>query len=232
MPPPLVTLARGREGPFLGGHPWLFSGAIASIDGHPEDGAEVDVRASNGRFVGRGLFNSRSQIRVRLYTSEPVALDDGFFAERISDAVDLRHGLLGLDDPAGACRLVFSEGDGLSGLTVDRYGRYLAVQFTSVALAGRQEAVLDALETKTDAQGIVLRTEKGILEEEGLALRDGPLRGAPPEAPVEIVEHGLTFAVDLRTGQKTGFYLDQRHNRRRAAAYAAGRRVADICCPP
>lgn len=230
MPLPRVTLAAGREAPFLGGHPWLFSGAIQSEEGHPADGDEVDVVTQGGEFVARGLYNSRSQIRVRLYRWDPEPLDDAFFTDLIRDAVRLRHQVLGLGSPDGACRLVFSEGDGLSGLTVDRYGPYLSVQLTSLALARRREAIFDALEAQLQPTGMVLRTEKGILEEEGLELRDGALRGTLPEGPYEVVDGGLRFAVDLRTGQKTGFYLDQRQNRARAAAYAAGRSVADVCC--
>ncbi|HSW30710.1 MAG TPA: class I SAM-dependent rRNA methyltransferase [Longimicrobiales bacterium] len=230
MGPPRVTLAPRRQAPFLGGHPWVFSGAVASVAGEPADGDEVDVVASDGTFVARGLYNGRSQIRVRLYRREPAPLDAAFLSQRIREAVRLRERVLGLDDPAGACRLVFSEGDGLSGLTVDRYGPYLSVQFTSLALATRREALLDALEEAVTPRGMVLRTEKGILEEEGLELRDGVLRGAVPEEPFEIRDGGLRFAVDLRTGQKTGFYLDQRENRARAASYARGRAAADVCC--
>lgn len=228
--PPTVTLAPGREPPFLAGHPWVFSGAIASISGTPGDGDEVVVRAADGGWVARGLYNARSQIRVRLYRWDDAPLDASFFEERVASAVALRHRTLGLGAPDGACRVVFSEGDGLSGLTVDRYGPHLAVQFTSLALATRRDLVLDALERALSPASIVLRTEKGILEEEGLELRDGPLRGSVPEAAMEILEGGLGFAVDLRTGQKTGFYLDQRENRRAAAALARGRTVADVCC--
>jgi 23S rRNA (cytosine1962-C5)-methyltransferase len=200
------------------------------VSGDPTDGAEVDIVTTDGTFVGRGLFNGRSQIRVRLYTAEPVPLDDAFFAGRIRAAVGLRHDLLGLGNPEGACRLVFSEGDGLSGLTVDRYGSYLAVQFTSLALAARRDSILDVLQDMLSPTGIVLRTEKGILAEEGLELRDGLLRGSLPDQALEIREGRLRFCVDLRTGQKTGFYLDQRENRRRAAIYAKDRSVADVCC--
>ncbi len=212
------------------GHPWLFSGAIASLDGTPMDGDQVEVVDDDGSFVAMGLYNSRSQIRVRLYAWEPVELDDAFFAERIADAVRLRTEVLGLDDPAGAARMVFSEGDGLSGLTVDRYASYLSVQLTSFALARRRDVLLDTLDAAVRPSGVVLRTEKGVLEEEGLELRDGPLRGDIPASPISVREGALSFQVDLRTGQKTGFYLDQRENRARAAWYAAGRMVADVCC--
>lgn len=208
----------------------MFSGAIESVSPAPTDGDEVEVVTSQGGFVARGLFNGRSQIRVRLYAWQPQELTDAYFAARIAGAVRLRHETLGLGAADGATRLVFSEGDGLSGLTVDRYGAYLAVQFTSLALARRQEGILDALEAAVAPRGMVLRTEKGILEEEGLELRDGLLRGTLPEDATEIVDGGLRFQVNLHTGQKTGFYLDQRENRARAARYASGRSVADVCC--
>lgn len=227
---PTVVLAPGREAPFRGRHPWVFSGAIASVSGSPEDGDQVEVVTSRAEFVARGLYNSRSQIRARLYSWSPEELDDAFFAARIADSIRLRTDVLGLGDPEGAARVIFSEGDGLSGLTVDRYAGYLCVQFTSLALDRRKEAILDTLESALSPKGIVLRTEKGILEQEGLALRDGPVRGSPPDEPIEIVDGGLRFSVDLRTGQKTGFYLDQRENRRRAALHAKGRTVADVCC--
>lgn len=226
-----MHLAPGREGPPAGGHPWLFSGSIQSVEGDPQDGDEVDVLDASGAFVARGLYNGRSQIRVRLYTRDPLPLDDAFFAERVRAAVRLRTQVLGLDDPDGACRLIFSEGDGLSGLTVDRYGPWLSVQLTSLALARRRDALLAAVQEAWAApgpEGVMLRTEKGILEEEGLELRDGPWVGTAPGAPIEVVDAGLRFGVDLRTGHKTGFYLDQRENRLRAASYAEGRTVADV----
>jgi 23S rRNA (cytosine1962-C5)-methyltransferase len=199
------------------------------VVGDPEPGAEVDVLDPDGGFLGRGLFNPSSQIRVRLYTSADEPLDGAFFAARVRRALALRSEVLGLGDPAGACRLVFSEGDELSGLTVDRYGRHLVVLLTSLGMAGRLEPILDALEDALGPEGILLRTEKGVGEEEGLMIKDGPLRGSPPTAPIVIEEGALRFAVDLRTGQKTGFYLDQGTNRARIAAYAAGRAVADVC---
>jgi 23S rRNA (cytosine1962-C5)-methyltransferase len=207
---------------------------VAGTEGGPADGAEVSVVAHDGRFVARGLYNQHSQIRVRLYAwTEGVVLDEGFWRLSVRAAVAVRRelGLLGRDE---ACRLVFSEADGLSGLTVDRYGAWLAVQFRSLALWQRRDTLLDALSDallpEIPVEGMVLRTEKGVLDEEGLELSDGPLAGGEPEGPVTIHEHGLQMLVDLRTGQKTGAYLDQRDNRARAARYASGRRVADICC--
>jgi 23S rRNA (cytosine1962-C5)-methyltransferase len=202
---------------------------VTRVVGDPEPGGEVDVLAADGSFLGRGLFNPRSQIRVRLYTSEDEPLDGAFFAARVRRAVAVRHDLLGLGAPSGACRLVFSEGDELSGLTVDRYGSWVVVVLTGLGIAGRLEPILDVLEELIRPAGIILRTEKGVGEEEGLAIRDGLLRGSLPDEPVIIEEGPNRFVVDVRIGQKTGFYLDQRLNRARVSAYAAGRTVADVC---
>jgi 23S rRNA (cytosine1962-C5)-methyltransferase len=227
---PTVVLERGRDRPARGRHPWVFSGAIARIEGHPEDGDEVDVVALDGSFVARGLYNSKSQIRVRLYSwDRAVRIDDAFLAERLDAAIDLRESL-GLLAPEGGCRLVFSEGDGLSGLVVDRYREWISVQLTSLALARRRERLIDLLEERLRPTGVLLRTEKGMLEEEGIEATDGLLRGSAPEEPVAVVENGLSFLVDLRTGQKTGYFLDQRDNRRAVAALAGARRVADLFC--
>ena len=226
---PAVHLDQRGTSPARARHPWIFSGAVARVVGAPEPGAEVDVHGADGTFLGRGLFNPHSQIRVRLYTAEDEPLDGAFFAARVRRAVALRRGLLGADRPSGASRLVFSEGDELSGLTVDRYGEWLVVVLTALGVAGRLEAILDTLQELIEPAGILLRTEKGVGDEEGLVIRDGLLRGALPEEPVVIEEGASRFAVDLRVGQKTGFYLDQRSNRALVAAYAAGRSVADVC---
>jgi 23S rRNA (cytosine1962-C5)-methyltransferase len=144
--------------------------------------------------------------------------------------VRLRRDILHLDRPESACRLVFSEADGLSGCTVDRYDRWLVVQFTSLGLAMRRELLADLLVDIIQPEGIYLRTERGIGDLEGLDLQDGPLRGDMPEGPVKIEENGIRFLVNLAEGQKTGFYLDQRENRQTVAELAAGRRVLDAFC--
>src|SRR5438477_10261815 len=126
-----VILRPRRARPFFGRHPWVYAGAIAAITGEPADGDIVDLYSQTGDFVARGLYNGRSKIRVRLYSWQPgEQLDDVFFRGRLGAALRLRRDLLGLDGPGRACRLVFSEADGLSGLTVDRYDPYLVVQFT------------------------------------------------------------------------------------------------------
>lgn len=231
MTAPRVVLQHRRARPFFGRHPWVYPGAIAAVEGAPADGDEVDLLSHTGEFVARGLFNSRSKLRVRLYCWQPdTPLDRDFFRWRLKAALRLRRDLLGLDAPRSACRLVFSEGDGLSGLTVDRYDRWLVVQFTSLALARRRDLLVELLVELLQPEGIGLRTERGIRQIEGLDLQDGPLWGNVPSGPILIEEDGLKFLVNLAEGQKTGFYLDQRDNRRAVAHLAAGRRVLDAFC--
>ncbi|HEX5270551.1 MAG TPA: class I SAM-dependent rRNA methyltransferase [Gemmataceae bacterium] len=226
-----VILQPRRARPFYGRHPWVYPGAISAVEGEPADGAEVDLLSHTGNFVARGLYNSRSKIRVRLYSwSADVPLDRDFFRDRLAAAVRLRHDILRLDGPGKACRLVFSEGDGLSGLTVDRYDRWLVAQFTSLGLAQRRDLLAESLAELTGAEGIYLRTERGIGRLEGLELQDGPLWGQTPRGPVTIEEDGLRFEVNLAEGQKTGYYLDQRDNRKAAARLCGGRRVLDAFC--
>jgi 23S rRNA (cytosine1962-C5)-methyltransferase len=228
---PRVVLLPRRARPFFGRHPWVYPGAIARVEGSPTDGQEVELVSHAGNFVARGLFNSQSKIRVRLFSWTPEAvLDEAFFRAHIDTAVRLRERTLGLCGPGQACRLIFSEGDGLSGMTVDRYDQWLVVQFTSLGLAQRRELLTDILRERLQPHGIVLRTERGIGKLEGLELQDGPLWGDVPVDPITIEEDGLRFLVDLREGQKTGFYLDQRDNRRAVAGYAKGRRVLDGFC--
>jgi 23S rRNA (cytosine1962-C5)-methyltransferase len=231
MTTPRVLLQPRRARPFFSRHPWVYAGAVADVDGNPADGAEVDLISHAGNFVARGLYNSRSKIRVRLYSWQPdVPLDDAFFRGRLEAALRLRRDVLGLDGPGRAYRLVFSEADGLSGLTVDRYDQYLVAQFTSLGLAQRRQQFANLLADLVKPRGIGLRTERGVGKLEGLELQDGPLWGEAPAEPVVVEEAGVKFLVHLAEGQKTGFYLDQRDNRAAVAKLAAGRRVLDGFC--
>jgi 23S rRNA (cytosine1962-C5)-methyltransferase len=231
MDTPRIVLKARRAQPFFGRHPWVYAGAIAHVEGEPADGAEIELVSHAGNFIARGLFNSQSKIRARLYCWEPGRpLDADFFRERIVRAIRLRRDILKLERPGGALRLVFSEGDGLSGMTVDMYDRWLCVQFTSLALAQRRAMLAEILQQETGVEGIMLRTEKGIGRLEGVELHDEPLLGVVPAEPVAIDDHGVRFLVNLAEGQKTGFYLDQRDNRLAASAYAAGRSMLDAFC--
>jgi 23S rRNA (cytosine1962-C5)-methyltransferase len=167
---------------------------------------------------------------VRLYTwSAGDALDEAFWDGRIGRAIELRR-QLGYDDPRGAARVLFSEADGLSGLVVDRYGQWLSMQVTARATAVRLDELTRILVKRLGPRGIFLRTEKGVSQAEDIELRDGLHWGQAPDGPVFIEENGLRYGLDLAEGQKTGFYLDQRENRRVAASYFSGRRVVDMCC--
>ena len=225
---PIVTLKPRNAMPFFNRHPWVFKGAIGKVVGAPAPGAEVVVQSHEGKFIARGLFNPDSNIQVRLYCWEQSeSLDAAFWTRRIEAAIRLRRDCVETPD-SNAYRLIFSESDGLSGLTVDRYDEWLLVQLTSRALAERRELILDVLQERLSPRGIWLRTEKGIAEVEGLKLADGLLRGETPPRPLAIRENGLTFLVDVAEGQKTGAFLDQRDNRRVSARYCQGRRVLDL----
>lgn len=225
-----VVLKPRKSRPFYGRHPWVLDSAVDRVDGSPADGGIVDLLSDKGKFIARGIFNSRSRIRVRLYTwNVAEMLDDAFWHKRLELAIEFRK-RLGYADRQGAARLVFSEGDALSGLIVDRYGDFLAVQVTALAMALRLPQIVPMLVELTQAQGIMIRTERGVSRAEGIDLRDGPYWGKTPEGPLVIVDNGLKYELDLAEGQKTGFYLDQRDNRVAAARYFRDCRVLDMFC--
>jgi 23S rRNA (cytosine1962-C5)-methyltransferase len=225
-----VFLRPRRARPFFARHPWVFDSSIERVAGQPEPGDAVEVVTSEGQFVATGLYNPTSTIRVRLYRWGDGPLDEAFWSKSLIQAERLRTGILGLGVDRSAYRLVSSEGDGLSGLTVDRYDRWLVAQFSSLALYARRELIVRLLIELTGVEGIIARTERGIAQKEGLKAGEQVTIGSIPGDPVEIVENELTFRVDLRSGQKTGFYLDQRVNRREVAGYCRGKRVLDLFC--
>lgn len=225
-----VILKSRKSRPFYGRHPWVLESAVDHVDGNPADGDVVELLSEKGKFIARGIINSHSRIRVRLYTwdaSQP--LHDAFWRERLELALALRKGL-GYDNRRGAARLVFSEADSLSGLVVDRYGEYLVLQVTSLAMLQRLDSLVPILQELVAPRGIVARTERGLAAMEGIDLRDERVWGQMPGGPVFIEEHGIRYGVDFSEGQKTGFYIDQRENRRAAASYMQGRRVLDMFC--
>ena len=225
-----VILKSRKAKPFYARHPWVLDSAVDRVEGNPADGDVVDLFCDKGKFIARGVFNSQSRIRVRLYTWDvDQQLDDAFWRQRLAAAIQFRN-QLGYGDPQGAARLVFSEGDGLSGLIVDRYADYLAVQVTAQAMAVRLPTIVAMLVKLVHPKGVMIRTERGVSRAEGLELRDGLYWGQQPEGPLTIVENGLKYEVDFAEGQKTGFYLDQRENRVAAARYLRDRRVLDVFC--
>jgi 23S rRNA (cytosine1962-C5)-methyltransferase len=231
---PIVRLKPRKARPFYGRHPWVLDAAIAAVSEHPADGDVVDLVGDDGRFIARGVINSRSRIRVRLYTwQEDEVLDVEFWRRRLTAAIALREtlGYLNRDE---ACRLVNSEADGLGGLIIDRYGEYLSVNVTALAVERRLDELLPLIVELCQPKGVVVRADEAMAKREGLRSTEGSgdlLRtwGDVPTEPVFIAEHGLRFGIDLAGGQKTGFFLDQRENRRAAAAYMRGRSVLDVC---
>ncbi|MBI2992325.1 MAG: class I SAM-dependent rRNA methyltransferase [Deltaproteobacteria bacterium] len=206
-----VFLKKGRERPVLNGHPWIFSGAIERVEDGSDAAGVTDVLDSGGRWLARGLYNPRSQIRVRLLTWQEENIDQVFLTRRLSQAAALRKQHLSAS--CGAYRLVNGEGDFLPGLVVDRYGDFLVGQFFTAGMDSLRGTVVDALAALFPAMGIYERSEGGVREEEGLIPSVGVLRGEEPPDLLQIEEHQLKFLVDIRKGQKTGFFLDQRENR-------------------
>ncbi len=228
--PVRVILKPRRARPFFARHPWVFVTSIGRVEGEPAPGEEVEVFSHEGRFVARGIFNPHSAIRVRLYRWDDGPLDEAFWINRIESALRLRRDVLRLERPGTGYRLISSEADGLSGLTVDRYDRWLVAQFTSRALFERRELFARLVFERTGVEGLLIRTERVTAEQEGIPSPFEQVVGTLPVAPAEIVEHGLTYWVDLRGGQKTGVFLDQRENRLAVARYCGGRSVLDLYC--
>lgn len=225
-----VILKPRRARPFFARHPWVFDSSIDRVIGEPRAGDQVDVVTNDGQRIATGLYNPTSTIRVRLYRWDDGPLDEAFWSKTLAAAARLRSEILDLGKNSPAYRLIFSEGDGLSGLTVDRYDRWLVAQFTSLALYTHRDLVLGLLTELTDAEGIIARTDRGVTPKEGLRAGQESTVGKVPVEPVTIVENGLHFRVDIQSGQKSGFYLDQRVNRREVASYCHGKRVLDLFC--
>jgi 23S rRNA (cytosine1962-C5)-methyltransferase len=209
-----------------GGHPWVFSNEIGAIEGEPTDGSVVDVCDARGAFLGRGYWNRRSLIAARLLTRGRDSIDTDFFVKRLERAKKFRERVL---PGAAACRLVYGESDQLPGLVVDRYGDVLAVQILTLGMEVRADEIHEALQRVFAPRGAWRLADAPLRKLEGLPLERTPWWGEAPER-VEVEVEGFSVEVNLATGQKTGLFLDQRLNRRRAETRAAGRRVLDLFC--
>lgn len=219
----VVTLQPGRDGPVRAGHPWIFSRAIASgLDGL-EPGEVVRVHDAGGRFVASGYANPKTSIAVRVLTRDDEPIDAAFIARRVGEAAALREAMLPRD--LTAYRVVNGEGDRLPGVVVDRYGEFLVCQLLTAGAARLASHLTNALAARYSPRGIYERSEGGVRAEEGIEGARGVLAGEEPPDRVTIDELGLRFVVDLRRGQKTGFFLDQRCGRARARALGRGRSV-------
>ena len=222
-----VILKKGRAKPVLRRHPWIFSGAIQRLEGHPVDGDIVEVRDAGNNWLARGYINRQSQIRVRLLTwREDEAIDADFWRRRLERAIAGRRGLS--EDPTTtAYRLAHAESDYLPGLIVDRYGDWLVTQFLTLGMDRQRDLIVEALADLLAPKGIYERSDVDVREKEGLAQRTGLLWGTEPPELIEMEENGYRFLVDVREGHKTGFYLDQRENRARLSAFCKDAEVLD-----
>jgi 23S rRNA (cytosine1962-C5)-methyltransferase len=233
-PFPAVTVTRKAEASLRAGHPWIYDTEVSVPDG-TENGSVCDVYSDKGVWLGAGLLSLHSKIRLRLISRNTNDLfDDAFWARRVKYAVEYRKNVMG--DDFDCCRLIFGESDGLPGLTVDRYGAALVVQSLSCGIDMRKDIILSSLlsclkDEGAHIDGIYERNDSQVRKLEGLPLYKGWLeRDYCPcgsETVVTIAENGVRYAVDIENGQKTGFFLDQKYNRRAVANLARGKRVLD-----
>ena len=226
--PPTITLRPGRERSLLRRHPWVFSGAVQRTQGSTEPGTTVAVRGSDGRFLAWAAASPRSQIVARVWSfDEADVIDETFVARRITASAERRAGLWPRTDSA---RIVFSESDGVPGVIADRYGEWVVVELTTAGSERWRDEIGRALAALPGVEGVYERSDIDVRKREGLPERTGSLAGAEPPDEIVIHEAGMRFAVDVRRGHKTGFYLDQRESRRVCGELADGRLVLNTFC--
>jgi 23S rRNA (cytosine1962-C5)-methyltransferase len=219
-----------RDLSLLRRHPWVFSGALAKTKGSPAAGDTVDIVSARGNWLARGAYSPKSQIAVRLWTfDEAETVDQAFFHRRLERAIRSRHELkkhLGLS----GYRLVNAESDGLPGLIIDQYDRFLVCQFLTAGVHAWKDVIVAQLEELIAPDGIFERSDSPVLDKEGLPRSVGVLAGQEPPEAITIQEGDFRFRVDVRNGHKTGFYLDQRDNRLSVGRYADGGDVLNCFC--
>jgi len=221
-PPPLIQLKTERRS----NHPWIFQKMVEKPAEKPKPGTIVDIVDRDGTFAGRGFYNGHSRIALRVLTADPdEAVDEAFFARKIGAAVALRRELLGLDAVTDAYRLIHSEGDGLSGLVVDRFANTLVVEYFSAGMFKQRDLIRRCLLEHFPDADVYAFAEEHVQKQESFDLAPPP---APP--PTVIHEHGVQFHAAPGTKHKTGFFADQRDNRKTLAGFCAGKRVLDLCC--
>ncbi len=207
-------------------HPWIFQRLVDKPAQRPRPGEVVDVVGVDGEFIGRGFYNGHSRIAIRILETDPaVPIDAGWFSRRIAEAVALRREVLRLDAVSDAWRVVHSEGDGLSGLVVDRYADLLVVEYFSAGMFRHREWIYEALREQFPGCRFHAFADEHVQKQESF-----DFRGSEPAAPAIITEHGVRFRADPAGAHKTGFFADQRENRQWLSQQVAGKRVLDLCC--
>ncbi|HEX9654571.1 MAG TPA: class I SAM-dependent rRNA methyltransferase [bacterium] len=222
-----VNLKTGKEKPVRLHHPWIFSGAIARAGGNPEPGEIVAINDAGGAFLAWGYYNPQSQIALRLLEWQQSApVDENWWRRKIGDAIHRRNHLFQRDD-TDSFRLVHAEADFLPGLIVDKYADFVVLQSQTAGIDRVKQVVVDTLIETLKPAGIYERGDQTARRLEGLSHANGLLSGETAPDLLEIKENGLRFLVNLRHGQKTGYYLDQRQNRQRVASFAKNRTMLD-----
>ena len=224
-----IKLNAGREKSLQRRHPWVFASALQKLDQDIASGSTIDLLSSDGQFLARASYSPISQIRARVWTFEDEPVDREFFRKRIKSAIELRQ-LSKVESHTNAYRLLHGESDGMPGFVVDRYKDLLVLQSTTAGSDFWKEIVADILVEETGLQNIYERSDVDVRELEGLKPITGILRGIITNYQIPIIEYDLKFNVDIQHGHKTGFYLDQRHNRHRVGKFAEGRDVLNCFC--
>lgn len=222
-----ARLKKGKEKAVKQLHPWVFSGAIESVKGKPANGEIISVTDSSGAFLAKGFYNNQSRVAVRLLEwNEATDIDEEWWRSRVAKAVASRKNILSSGD-TNVCRLIFSEADYLPGLIVDKYADYLSVQLHSSGIEQIKSVLLDELQKQLNPKGVFDRSDASARAHEGLEPSHGILAGSLPPEFVEVTENGIKYLINISEGQKSGFFCDQRENRRIVAAHSAGKRVLD-----
>lgn len=224
----VIRLKKGKEKAVKQLHPWIFSGALESIKGKPQNGEIVTVTDNLGDFLAYGFYNDQSRVAVRLLEWNPDAeINEAWWRMRIGNAIKLRQGLM-MEQNTNTYRLIFSEADYLPGLIVDRYADYLSLQILTSGMERVKAVILNELQQLLDPVGIFDRSDASARSHEGMeASSGGVLSGTAPPEFVRVKENGVFYDVNISSGQKSGFYCDQRDNRRIVAEHARGKKVLD-----
>lgn len=221
-----ITLKKNEEHRILNGHQWVFSNELQEVPKHIPSGTVVRLQASNGRFLGTGFFNAHSLISFRLLSTQEEKIGHEFFERRIHEAAGLRERLYP-EAITNACRLVHSESDRLPGLIIDRFASSFSIQTFSAGMELYLNTICEVIQKLYAPKAIVIRNESKLRELEGLETYKRTMFGDASE-PVEIYDSGIRYLVELLEGHKTGFFLDQRENRKRIRPFAAGVDVLDV----
>jgi 23S rRNA (cytosine1962-C5)-methyltransferase len=222
-----VILKKGKEKAVLHRHPWVFSGAIEKVKGSPANGDIVRLVNAKGDFMAYGFFNDQSRVALRLLEwNEHVVVDDTWFREKVATAVKSRANILA-DGTTNTCRLIFSESDYLPGLIVDKYADHLAVQVLTSGIEEVMPVIIDELNQLLKPESIFDKSDASSREHEGLQTSNVALTLASPPENVEVKENGIIYHINIAEGQKSGFYCDQRDNRKILASYTKDKKVLD-----